>query len=349
MTAPRLLSRLGAAFLVTALFASVACSSKDEGCKDADCLAGNRCIAAQGETKCRKPCSSNTDPTKNCPFNYTCVSQEPEAFCVKDAVEVKKGKGQWGELCNPTGGITTNPDCDTAQEFYCYATGKSDGAAYCTRYLCASDRDCAAGFYCGDANVTPSAESDAIDPGNTQKVCLKRSYCAPCAVDLDCPTYQGKPQRCVPGDDGKSFCSPPCDTKANCQKDARCAELGDGAKVCFPLAGKCVGDGTLCSPCRSDADCKDGACVKGQYTEERSCAVKSAKPCTLTKDQPQKPTDYECPAPAGGPQTPKPVAIRCLGGSPKQGWPFNEVPKDYCHGLYGFGESADVGCWTPAE
>lgn len=347
MIATRLLPCLGA-ILLSAVFTSAACSSSTEECKDADCLPGNKCIAAAGETKCRKPCSSNVDPTRNCPFNYTCIAQAPEPFCVKDAVELKKAKGQWGEHCLPTGGILTNPDCDSAQEFYCYATRKSDGDAYCTRFGCTKDSECGAGFYCGDANVSPNAESDTPDPGNTQKVCLRRTYCSPCKVDLDCPSFQGRPQKCVPGDDGVPFCALECATKANCQKDARCAELGDGAKVCYPLAGKCVGDGSLCSPCRSDADCKDGACVKGQYTEERSCAVKSAKPCTLTKDQPQKPTDYDCPPPSGGP-TAKPAVVRCLGGDPRKGWPFNEVPQNYCHGLYGFAESADVGCWTPAE
>jgi hypothetical protein len=317
-------------------------------CKDENCLPGNKCLPLDGVTKCRKTCSSNTDPASSCPFGYTCVAQDPEPFCVKDTPEIrKKDSGQWGASCVATQGIE-NPDCDGEQGFKCYAQSRSDGAAYCTRYDCSTDRDCAAGFYCATVNASPNADTNAVSVGETIKVCAKREYCAPCKADLDCPSFHGKPQHCVSANDGVTmFCTPECEATKNCQKDAKCVAFDGGYQACFPRAGTCVGDGTICAPCRSDADCKDGACVKGQYTEERSCAIRSKKPCTLPDKGPQTAANYDCPTPTD-PGVAK-RAIRCLGGDPKKGWPFPEVPSNYCHGLWAFGESADVGCWTPDQ
>lgn len=315
-------------------------------CRDQDCLPGNKCLPLDGVTKCRKTCSSNADPATSCPFGYTCVAMDPEPFCVKDNADIaKKDSGQWGFGCLASKGVT-NPGCDTDQSFYCYAQSKSDGAAYCTRYDCETDRDCAAGFYCATANASPNADTNAVSIGATNKVCLKRQYCAPCAADLDCPPLAGRPQHCVGGDDGVTFCAPECGSSKNCQKDAKCVAF-DGYKACYPRAGVCVGDGLICSPCRSDADCQDGACVKGQYTEERSCAIKSKKPCTLPASGPQTAANYDCPKPTEPALSKR--AVRCLGGAAKDGYPFPYVPKDYCHGLWAFGQSADVGCWTPDQ
>lgn len=316
-------------------------------CRNEDCLAGNKCLPLDGVTKCRKTCASNTDPQASCPFGYTCVAMDPEPFCVKDTPQIqKKDTGQWGFGCLASKGMN-NPDCDADQGFLCYATSKSDGFAYCTRYDCATDRDCAAGFYCATVNTYPNADTNKVSVGETQKVCIKREYCAPCQADLDCPQFRGRPQHCVQSNDGKNFCAAECDSSKGCQKDAKCVAFDGGYKACFPRAGMCVGDGTICSPCRSDADCTNGACVKGQYTEERSCAIKSKKTCTLPSSGPQTAANYDCPTPTE-PGVEK-RSVRCLGGDPKQGWPFPEVPSNYCHGLWKFGDSADVGCWTPDE
>ena len=231
--------------------------------------------------------------------NYTCVdaapkgclaSAEPGQWCCNDAPaetyaqpyckritrEIKAGPKQWGAGCNATAGLENNVDCDSAQGFFCYGTSPADGAAYCTRYDCHADSECAASFYCATINVAPNVTTTKPTIHKTTTVCLRRDYCAPCTADLDCPPLNGRTQHCVPDDNSVGFCAPECSTSQNCPHDAKCVDGGIGIKTCYPRAGTCVGDGSLCSPCRNDADCgDDGACVKGQYTTERSCAKKS--------------------------------------------------------------------------
>ncbi len=324
--------------LAAALFAifllSLGCASD---CDDADCAAGNRCLPYNGETKCRKICASNADPATSCPFGYTCVAQPSAAFCVKDTPTLKAGTKLWGARCAPTGGLEQNPDCDSAQGFLCYGTDPSDGAAYCTRYGCTSDRDCAAGFYCGDINVQPNVLTRQRTIGETEKVCLKRGYCAPCTADLDCPLQNGVAQHCVLDDDNRGFCTPECTSNQNCQEDADCVTGPRDFPVCFPRAARCTGDGTLCSPCRSDADCAEGgACVKPELSREKFCTAPSKIPCRSGGTQG---TDFDCPAPTGGPAG---VRVRCLSTV------FPDVlPANHCHGVYATRQdSIDVGCWT---
>jgi hypothetical protein len=349
--------RTGAAlgfFALTILVSVTApgCSSSDDSpaCDDSKCAPGNHCLPLNGETKCRKVCDSNAPgqhadgtPFVTCPFNYTCVSQsDGNTFCVDDTAKLtKKDKGQWGSPCNPSQG-SDNPDCDKEQEFYCYGEGPTDGKAYCTRFSCETDRDCGARFWCATVNVGPSADSAKRTIQQVQKVCLVREYCAACNTNVDCPPLDGHPQYCVPDDAGRNFCAPECTASTECvvYGASRCVDAGatdsDGTakKTCYQRSGVCVGDGSLCSSCLSDTDCgDDGACVRGQYTTEKSCAKKAPQSCNNGQAQ------------GGCVQnltTPK-VAIRCLGGT------LNEAPKDYCHGLYSLGQSGDVGCWTPAK
>jgi len=331
-----------------------------------DCPAGATCVTATATsdtTGCTKVAVTDATPDFCAPLApkggvklapYTCGDAAPKGcvagpfvgqwccddlpaetyvqpFCVKNLKEFKEGPKQWGASCLATGGLENNPDCDTAQGFYCYGTSPADGASYCTRYGCTSDRECAPGMYCGTINVAPNVTTAKPTRGETTTACIKRDYCAPCNADFDCPSSQF----CVLDANGAGICTTPCKTTENCPKDAKCVDAGIASKVCYPRAGVCAGDGSLCSPCRSDADCgEDGACVQGQYTTERSCAKKSTIPCK-TGSTPG--TDFQCPT-SGKPG----ATIRCRGDA------FEQVPENYCHGLYGFGESADVGCWTPS-
>ena len=306
-------------------------------CDPTLCAPGNTCLPLNGETKCRKTCASNTDAAQSCPSGYTCVQTDPnvESFCIQNTDGVKAGTGQYGTPCNAADGFADNKACDTAQGFACYGLNPTDGNAYCTRYECTTDRDCGAGFGCQTINTKPNVSSIKRSPGQVTTACIRREYCSACTADFDCPTQNGKTAHCIADDSGAGFCSPECEATANCGFEQKCTNFGYGYKSCYPRAGVCVGDGTICSPCRSDADCgDDGACVKAQYSTEKSCAKKSKIACKTGSAQG---TDFDCPKPTDGAK----AQIRCLGSQ------IETVPVDYCHGLYALGESGDVGCWTP--
>jgi hypothetical protein len=330
-----------------ALLSAAGCSSDNNNnnnspvaCDSAKCAEGNKCLPLGAETKCRKVCSSNSDPAKACPFGYTCVDQQTgvEPFCVQDTAKradgqplAKKPNGQWGAACNAAGGLDANPDCDSEQQFYCFGLSNSDGNAYCTRYGCEKDSDCGAGFTCQDVNVAPNVTTTKRTVGETQKICVRRTYCSACKVDLDCPDKNGKKQHCAAAEtDGAGYCTPECDASQNCNDEAFCADPGIGVKVCIPRARTCVGDGSLCSPCRNDKDCKEGGiCEKGKYTTEYSCMKKAPSSCQAGKAK------GGC---VGSLTTPK-VNVGCYGGA-------NSAPEDYCHGIFDVGGFPDVGCWS---
>jgi hypothetical protein len=343
-----------------------ACSSNNDPATN--CPAGATCIAANVPSTIPPECAKGSDEVtqalcagfgtggglrlnayacgetvpKECvasatPGTWCCNDAPAETyatpFCVKLLRDVKPGPKQWGAGCNATCGLDMNPDCDTAQGFYCYGTSPADGASYCTRYDCNSDRECAPNFYCATINVGPNVTTPKPTHHQTTKVCLRRDYCAPCAADLDCPTQNGLTQHCVPDSvTGAGLCAPECTTSANCNFEAKCIDvLGTGTKTCYPRAGACSGDGSLCSPCHNDAECgDDGLCVKGQYTTEHACAKKSGVACADKAKQ--------CPTSAA----PK-AQIGCTQQDSA------EAPANYCVGLYNFADNADIGCWTPAR
>ena len=340
------------AILVAAILASVpvlaACTSEPaaaDSCDSSRCAPGNTCISFEGETKCRKTCSSNADPSTSCPFGYTCTDTESGAapFCVAitalrdDGLPLeKKPSGQWGASCQANLGID-NPGCDTEQGFYCYGVSPADAEAYCTRYDCETDRDCGAGFWCARVNTAPNVQTlKRKTHGEVQNVCLRRTFCSTCKVDLDCPPIRGTNQHCIEDESGARVCTPECDSDRSCPTEARCADVGLGAKVCYPRAKVCVGDGSFCSPCQSDADCdEDGICVKGQYSTEKTCAKKAASACGSSL----VPNPGSCPysVTEGSKAT-----VGCLG------FAFDTVPENYCHGLIPFSKAGgDVGCWAP--
>ena len=405
-----------AAFVAAVLFA---CSSTDAvsrptdpnapvtTCDPALCAAGNTCLELDGDLKCRKACSSNTDPGTSCPANYTCIganeTTDVPAGCTKVADVTQSnticsafsaqsgtrlsaytcngvtpshgcigdGAGnfccndnapetlaaplcqknfnpptttnakQWGVGCVPTGGIYGNPACDVDQGFYCFAPGgPADGAAYCTRYNCTSDRECAADYTCQRTNIYPDAYHAALAPeskagfNKTQTVCVKRDYGALCRADVDCPTIDNQPSHCIQDSKGRGFCTPECSDSANCHHDARCLDPGGGTKVCYPIAQAIVGDAELCSPCISDADCgDDGICLQGDYTQEHFCAKHSATPCGMSNNT--------CPPPAKGG-----VSTTCLYFRSDYD-PGDLV--DYCVGYYSFSATDVFGCYSASR
>ena len=120
--------------------------------------------------------------------------------------------------------------------------------------------------------------------------------------------------------DANAYC-----TRA-CTQDADCA----GGKYCFPNAGTCVGDGKLCSPCRSDSDCKAGGgiCASSSYTTERFCTQPSASKCA----------SRDCPA--------APEGVAGVGCTKE---PFDDVPGGSCIGLFKLDKNDIPGCYTRAR
>ncbi|MBS2012606.1 MAG: hypothetical protein JST00_06965 [Deltaproteobacteria bacterium] len=307
-------------------------------CDPTQCAAKNECIDDGKETKCRLACAKHGD----CPFNYQCSvnpANAAKSFCAKSTSEVpQKPTGQWGSPCETKGGEANNPACDGQNGFVCYAPGgPTDATAYCTRFECAADTDCAGGYWCATVNNAPNATKDARSFGPTHTACIKRAYCSPCNADFDCPVIDGKQSRCANDDAGGKYCAQACNDNTNCRLDATCVSgpVEDGAKVCKPRAGVCKGDGSICSPCRSDADCPDGFCLKGPYSPEKFCSVKSKSACTATGQGTIVKGD--CPAFTGFAGT----KIGCQGSSAD-----DSIPKDQCIGLIEFGETGDIACYT---
>jgi hypothetical protein len=241
-------------------------------------------------------------------------------------------------------GLDKNPDCDNADQFFCNGEAPTDANSYCTQFNCTTDRDCAGGYYCGSINQYPNVQTTVSRINQTIKVCLKRDYCAPCRTDLDClPTANNAPSHCVADKNGSPICAPECASDKACNTEAFCAAVdGVTAKVCYPRAGVCVGDGGLCAPCRADSDClKDGvqgACVRGEFNTEKSCAVPSVKTCL---DASGNPVSGACAGLVS--EAPAPSKVGCYGGPSG----FKGLPANYCHGVVPFSTSITPGCYSP--
>jgi hypothetical protein len=307
-------------------------SSKSTECDTSQCAPGNECINDGKETKCRLPCAAHTD----CPANYFCGISSPKNFCMPTTLTIAPKPGQWGTSCLPSGGFDQNPACDSADGFACYGTGKSDANAYCTLYSCATDADCAGGYWCATIDERPNVVSEKRSFGKTLTVCLKHSYCSPCTSDIDCPVIDGKPSRCLGDTNGGTYCATVCTDRSNCPLDALCAAVPDDAnKYCTPRAGACVGDGSLCAPCRSDADCPNGFCIRAAYSTEKFCSVKANSTCAPAGEG--ELVKGDCPAFTGATGT----KIGCESTSSNPA-----IPKDQCVGIIDFGDTGDIACYS---
>ncbi|CAN5564801.1 hypothetical protein BH09MYX1_BH09MYX1_21330 [soil metagenome] len=360
------LKHLASAFVALgAVTLWLGCSSTPAGCDSSKCATGNKCLLgfatadaeqanAGATTSCKLPC----DKQDACPFNYHCSGVNgvggTDTYCVPDRPSgkpyAKKDTGQWGYACDPTKGLDTNPACDSAQNFWCYASSPTDGGAFCTQYQCKDDGDCRGGYYCATVNTAPNATTATRSYGDTTTVCLPRTwtgspntYCAPCKADIDCPLNQGLPQHCVGlGDGSETVCASECTSNANCTRDAVCADAGLGVNICAPRAGTCKGAGKYCGPCHSDKECGDGFCVGPEtgdlatsYSTEHFCTAKSKVACVA---QGMSLTASDCPASPAG-------STSCVA-SVKNGNPVTGKLADQCFGLWTFNGSNVVGCWS---
>jgi hypothetical protein len=315
-----------AAALATVL--GLSCSQGPAPCDPNACRPGNECLSDGTTTACRLVCATQDD----CPGNFHCAKPgaAAKAFCTADTRSFRD-PSQWGKRCDPRGGVDANPDCDAEVGFWCKADGPSDASAFCTQFDCASDADCRGDYYCATIDRAPNAYDPTPSFHETWTACLPRGYCAPCRTDLDCAKAQdGSSQHCLTDITGSArLCAPECATDSNCALDAACQDNDEvNARVCVPRAGVCVGDGSLCAPCRSDADCSDdGLCASAAFSTERFCSVKSKTSCATSA--------------AGCPKRGDGGGVTCTqSDSPG-------LPKDQCVGYVNVGAgNPQLGCWS---
>ena len=326
--------------LALALVAISGCSSGAAplACDSSQCLTGNRCIAAAGApSQCRFPCATHTD----CPFNYHCDANAggTSPYCAPNTLQFPDKPGsQFGAPCSPTGGFQNNPACDSTDGFWCNASSPLDANAFCTYFGCKADTDCGGGFYCGKVNEYPNASTAQLQNGETLAACLPRGYCAPCSSDIDCAPADAAPQHCIAGTDGATFCAHECSQDSECDLDAKCAPQ-ENYSACTPRAGVCKGDGSLCSPCRSDADCTNGFCVPAYNSPERFCSSKSGVTCSYTSSLA---IVDQCPT-----TTTATSNISCSVPSVEPNMPANQCIGQVQEGLDDSGQPSFVpGCWS---
>ncbi len=352
--------------VVALLIALGACSSNSATCEDSKCATGNKCIATGTTTQCELLCTSQA----GCPANYHCAASKDatNVYCQPDGVKFAPAKGQWGDSCDPAKGLDSNPDCDTANQFWCNGRNPTDGQAYCTQFQCKSDNDCGKDYVCQTINTYPNVTTVKRQFGETTTVCIPRTYCQPCANDVDCVSANGAPASCATGDDGVKFCTTTCSNDGNCDKDAKC-DTDNG--VCKPRAGTCKGDGSLCAPCYSDKDCPQGVCAVQEYSGEHYCTVKSTSPCTVSNTACATPgayctqvseTAYGCTDNSKTTCDPKnnKANFGCpttSAATPDISCTYDDsssaIPQDQCFGLVTFGRGANAamldGCWTKSD
>jgi hypothetical protein len=355
----------GLVVLIAAACSSGTSSTAPPACVESQCDPGNLCLAdATGLVECRLPCTAQSD----CPWDYTCTQvSTTDIYCADDTAvspttgtPYVKAKGVWGDSCNPEGGVDNNPACDWSQGFRCLARSPTDGDAYCTQFFCQSDADCAGGWWCATVNYAPNAVSSRRSSGQTFTACQPRNYCSPCSADVDCDSSTGVREHCILGEHGTHYCAPECKDGSNCvNTDSECTNLedtglcpGKGATcVCAARARECTGDGLLCSPCRSDADCKDGGlCLLADYSTEHFCGARSKVPCTIQRTATGSTLIDKCPTSDEAPNGKvTPAQISCLTTADGV-----EDPPNQCVGLVTFGTDPDtgtpeyvLGCWTP--
>jgi hypothetical protein len=265
------------------------CSSAgDCGDKQPLCVQG-----LNGSAKiCTHACANNSE----CPLGYDCamVDGATSKTCNKTLYATDKTTGDpllFGKpcpsddsVCENTGDKNAAPTCRKGvdpSETKAVALA-TDPAAYCTG-SCTNDNDCPLPMKCD------------VDYDGVTK-CLKRDVCDECKYDENCGYTSGLWRsdfnRCVPVTrEGKTghYCSKECNTDKDCPgaakyskwmvcQPATTAEGGEG-NFCLHWYGACVGDGEICDPCKTVADCGTGLkCMDNPYglysypvTGERMC------------------------------------------------------------------------------
>jgi hypothetical protein len=184
--------------------------------------------------------------------------------------------GQWGATCVPSGGEENNRACDATDSFACYGTSPTDANAFCSVFGCVADTDCPGGWWCATVNSAPNVSTNKASFGPTRRVCLPRSYCAPCQLDHDCPAASdGTQQHCAADAQGTGYCTPECASDANCPLDATCKTW---QSLCTPATGASCQNDEGCPPASGIAQhCDSGHCTP-ECAGDGDCAPPGASP-----------------------------------------------------------------------
>lgn len=166
----------------------------------------------------------------------------------------------YGEHCS------TYDDCKD-YGLSCYNFGTDDHDPFCSS-KCESNKDCSLYHVC----------DYKLGLEKPLRVCRQARFCSTCQVDSQCMLAG---MQCVADDDGNRFCSQKCEPGTmGCDDGSHCVFREDRQDwYCVPYWGSCQGDGSQCSPCVIDQDCKDSnyICMDvwediGMYSHERYCA-----------------------------------------------------------------------------
>jgi hypothetical protein len=196
-------------------------------------------------------CSQDSD----CPPNWWCATVDVKPNVLTNSTA--RSFGNTRTVCRPRqycAPCQEDHDCPaaangTAQR--CVPDGSGTGTMLCSP-VCSSDANCPLDASCQTAYpVCTPAQGQA------------------CTTDDECPPANGTFQHCLGGS-----CTPECGSASDCASGQQCGAI----TTCIPRAHTCVGDGTFCSPCRSDADCAPGGgvCLYADYSTERYCSVPMA-------------------------------------------------------------------------
>jgi hypothetical protein len=191
-------------------------------------------------------CSADSD----CPGGWWCETVDVKP----NVLTASRSFGKTRTVCRPRqycAPCQEDHDCPAATDGTaqrCVPDGGGSGGMLCSP-VCSSDANCPLDAACQTA----------------YPVCTPAQGTA-CTNDDECPPANGTFQHCLSG-----ACTPECGGPSDCASGQQCGAIS----ACIPRAHTCLGDGTFCSPCRSDADCQagNGTCVYAAYSTERYCSL----------------------------------------------------------------------------
>jgi hypothetical protein len=318
--------------------------------KDAECDTQNGFACVEG--LCRLPCTSHFD----CAAVGSCQTFAAGNYC---DVSTPAKAGQYYANC-PLGS-----ECDAGHGFQCVGSGPGDLDAYCTSG-CHADADCISGYRCGIIQATPCVDAcglvgqqgagcitnDQIGAGKAfecaepfglmHHVCVKNSFCSPCATDEDCFTVPG--QICAKDKSGQKICTFPCDPGLNSCPWGAATECGiwdkeRGIPTCEHRFGACHGTGKGCEPCIDSTDCAPtGYCTRASFTGERFCVDLSVScDCANDADANSSCDGHGCPNSPGG------IPLSCYSADTQ---PLGHHCVGANSSTDALGTATQTGCWT---